>query len=59
MVLESSTRWPGLRAGDVILAVDGRPVRRDGSTSIALRSVARTVVEIVRAGKRIEVTIER
>jgi hypothetical protein len=60
MVLERSSRWPGLHEGDVILAIDGRSVRgADGSTRVALRSVSRTVVDVVRGGKRIEVTIDR
>ena len=60
VVVQRSIRWPGVREGDVLLAIDGRPVRRaDGSTSIVLHGGPSTVIDLVRGGKRISVTVER
>jgi serine protease Do len=60
VVVRRSGRWPGVREGDVILSIDGRPVRRaDGSASVTAQDASPSAIELVRGGKRISVTIER
>ena len=60
LVVDVTDRWPGLRAGDVILSVDGRAVRNaDGSTSFVYHSASHSVIELLRGGKRMRVEVER
>jgi hypothetical protein len=59
LVLAVTDRWPGIHNGDVILSVDGTPVRgEDGSTSISFRE-GRSNVVVLRAGKRVRVNVIR
>jgi S1-C subfamily serine protease len=58
LVLETGRRWSGLRAGDVLLEVDGRPVR-DGTTArIALDDDDDHSAEVIRDGRRRVVSVE-
>ena len=50
LVLEPSRRWRGLRAGDVLLEVDGRPVRDGSSALISLGSGDDHTAEVIRDG---------
>lgn len=50
LVLESNRRWGGLRAGDVLLEVDGRPVRDGSSALISLGSGDDHTAEVIRDG---------
>ena len=50
LVLEASRRWGGLRAGDVLLEVDGRPVRDGSSALISLGSGDDHTAEVIRDG---------
>ncbi len=60
LVLSASSRWSGINDGDVILSVDGRPVRAaDGSTSLVFRDGQPSVVELLRNGKRVRITLQR
>lgn len=58
LVLDASPRWNGLRAGDVLLEVDGRPVR-DGTTArIELGSGDDHTAEVIRDGRQRVVSVD-
>ena len=58
LVLDTGRRWSGLRAGDVLLEVDGRAVR-DGTTArIALDDGDDHSAEVIRDGRRRVVSVE-
>jgi serine protease Do len=60
LVLSATSRWSGINDGDVILSIDGRPVRAaDGSTSLVFRDGQPNVVELLRNGKRVRITLQR
>ena len=52
LVLEVDARWSGIRAGDVLLSIDGRPVRDGGLSRFAADLPGEYRVELLRAGKR-------
>ena len=64
LVLEAGNRWSGLRAGDVLIAVDGKPVRegkREGEgegARIALDGGHDHTAEVIRDGRRRVVDVE-
>jgi predicted metalloprotease with PDZ domain len=53
LVLEVEPRWSGIRAGDVLLSIDGRAVRMGDSSRVALDNGKSQQVELIRDGKRI------
>lgn len=55
LVLHAGGRWSQLRAGDVILAVNGKPVREGSRTSISLDTDQQTKFDVLRKGKRVSV----
>jgi len=58
LVLDTGRRWSGLRAGDVLLEVDGRAVR-DGTTArIALDDGDDHSAEVIRDGRRRVVSVD-
>jgi serine protease Do len=58
LVLDTGRRWTGLRAGDVLLQVDGRPVR-DGTTArISLDTGDDHSAEVIRDGRRRVVPVD-
>lgn len=58
LVIDGSARWEGIRQGDVILRLDGRPVRPRGEgVSLQLRGRSAHDVELLRSGKRITVSV--
>jgi S1-C subfamily serine protease len=60
VVVEARGPWTHLHEGDVILTVDGQAVRTsDGGTRFVVRDGERTVMEVLRGGKRIRVDIAR
>lgn len=60
LVLEARNGWQNLRAGDVVLAIEGRPVRsRSGGVSLDLGDGSRRTVDIIRGGRRTQVTLYR
>ena len=52
LVLEVGSHWSGIRAGDVLLSIDGRSVRDGGLTSFAPSTAREYRVELLRNGKR-------
>jgi serine protease Do len=60
LVVDVTDGWQGLHSGDVILSVDGRAVRnRDGSTSFVYGKSPRSVIELLRGGRRMRVEVDR
>ncbi len=60
LVLSASSGWSGINDGDVILSIDGRPVRAaDGSTSLSFHNGRPNLVELLRNGKRVRITLQR
>ena len=58
LVLEASRRWGGLRAGDVLLEVDGRAVRNGRTARIALAAVSDHSAAVIREGRQQRVSLE-
>jgi S1-C subfamily serine protease len=58
LVLETGRDWSGLRSGDVLLSVDGRPVRDGSSARITLDSGDDHSAEVIRDGRRRQVSID-
>lgn len=52
LVVEADARWRGLRAGDVLLAIDGRPVRDGERASIPAELGRSHELLVLRAGTR-------
>lgn len=59
LVVEADARWPGLRAGDVLMTVDGKAVSDGRRASISMDLGRPHDVEILRGGKRQSVTLAR
>jgi S1-C subfamily serine protease len=59
LVLEISDDWAGLLAGDVILSIDGRPVRRNGMSYISLDESKDQCIKLLRGGETMKVTLRR
>jgi serine protease Do len=58
LILDAGRRWSGLRAGDVLLEVDGRPVRDGDSARISLDSSDDHTAAVIREGQRRTVSVE-
>ena len=58
LVLDTGRRWSGLRAGDVLLEVDGRPVRDGATARITLDSGDDHSAEVIREGRRRVVSVD-
>ena len=58
LVLDTGRGWNGLRAGDVLLEVDGRPVREGSSARIALDTDDDHTAEVIRDGRRRTVSVD-
>jgi hypothetical protein len=52
LVLEANRRWGGLRAGDVLLEIDGRPVRDGSSALISLGAGNDHSASVIREGRQ-------
>ena len=59
LVLDISERWTGVAAGDVILAVDGKPVRDGDGIDIGIDEARDQCVELLRDGASVKVTLRR
>ena len=59
LVLDASARWGALRAGDVLLAVNGTPVRDGDRASVRFDRSVESRVTVLRKGARVELTIPR
>ena len=58
LVLEPNRRWRGLRAGDVLLEIDGRPVRDGSSAVIPLGTGNDHTASVIRDGRQREVPLD-
>ena len=58
LILDASHRWNGLRAGDVLLEVDGRPVRDGNSARIELGAGDDHTAEVIRDGRQRVVSVD-
>lgn len=58
LVLDAHGPWDALKPGDVILSVNGTPVREGDHTSIQLDSDVQTKFELIRKGKRQTITVK-
>jgi ElaB/YqjD/DUF883 family membrane-anchored ribosome-binding protein len=59
LVLDASDRWGALRAGDVLLAIDGTPVRDGDRASVRFDRSEESRVTVLRKGKRMELSVGR
>lgn len=57
LVLDAPAPWSTLQPGDVILSVDGTPVRHDGHTRLSLDSEHAHTFGVLRKGKQITVKV--
>ena len=58
LVTSSEGRWSALHEGDVVVAVNGTPVRDGRETRISIDTRDRNEFEVLRKGKREKVTVE-
>lgn len=58
LIVDAGSRWTGLRAGDVLLQIDGRAVRDGASARIALDSSDDHTAEVLREGQRRTVNVD-
>ncbi len=58
LILDASARWSGLRAGDVLIEVDGRPVRDGTSARISLGAGDDHTAQIIREGQKRTVSLD-
>jgi hypothetical protein len=58
LILDAGRRWSGLRAGDVLLEIDGRPVRDGDSARLSLDSSEDHTAAVIREGQRRTVSVE-
>jgi S1-C subfamily serine protease len=58
LILDVSRRWNGLRAGDVLLEVDGRPVRDGNSARISLGAGDDHTAAVIRDGRLRTVSVD-
>jgi serine protease Do len=58
LILDASARWSGLRAGDVLIEVDGRPVRDGTSARISLGAGNDHTAQIIRDGQKRTVSLD-
>jgi S1-C subfamily serine protease len=58
LILDASRRWSGLRAGDVLLEIDGQPVRDGNSARISLGAGDDHTAEVIREGRQRVVSVD-
>ena len=58
LILDAGDRWDGLRAGDVLLEVDGRPVRDGKAARISLGSSDDHTAQVIREGHQRVVSVD-
>jgi S1-C subfamily serine protease len=58
LVLETGRRWSGLRSGDVLIELDGQPVRDGNSARIALSAGDEHTASIIRDGRARVVSVD-
>jgi S1-C subfamily serine protease len=57
LVLGAGAEWDGVRAGDVLLRVDGRAVRDGDAVNVQVRGRDAHDVELIRGGKRLSLRV--
>ena len=57
LILEISDKWEGLIAGDVLLSIDGRAVRKNGMSYVSLDESKDQCVRILRGGQTVKATL--
>jgi len=58
LVVDAGRRWSGLRSGDVLLEVDGKPIRTDDGALIALGGGPDHTAQVIRDGRRHVVEVD-
>ncbi len=58
LILDAGRRWSGLRAGDVLLELDGKPVRDGNSARITLSAGDDHKAEVIREGRQRSVSVD-
>jgi S1-C subfamily serine protease len=58
LILDAGSRWTGLRAGDVLLRVDGRPVRDGRAARISLDASDEHTAHVIREGRERTVSVD-
>ena len=58
LVLEVDDVWAPLRSGDVVLAVNGRAVRRGDAALIALDTAGANTIEVIRRGRHLTLRVD-
>lgn len=58
LVTRSSGQWDALHQGDVIVSVNGTPVRQEKETRITMDAGGRNELEVIRKGKRERVVVD-
>jgi S1-C subfamily serine protease len=59
LLVLNAESWTGVHTGDVILSINGKPVREGDTSHIALDTKANNTVELLRKGKKMTVTMKR
>ena len=58
LVVDAGRQWSGLRSGDVLLEIDGKPIRTDDGARIALGGGPDHTAEVIRDGRRHVVEVD-
>jgi len=58
LILDANERWTGLRAGDVLLSVDGHAVRDGNAARISINSADEHTAQVIRDGQKRTVSID-
>jgi S1-C subfamily serine protease len=58
LILDAGQRWSGLRAGDVLLEVDGRAVRNGDGAIIRLNDSESHTAKVIRDGQHRQVAVD-
>ncbi len=58
LVLEASSKWTPLKAGDVVLTHNGRAVVRDGNSYLSLNTDEDNTFVALRKGKKVTLTVK-
>jgi len=58
LVLETGRRWSGLRSGDVLLELDGQPVRDGNSARLSIGSGDEHTASVIRDGRARVVSVD-
>ena len=59
LVLEMPDEWTGLATGDVVLSIDGKPVRHGETIELGINSGREQCVELLRAGATVKSVLRR